>query len=89
MAIERKASMIMESTRGEDGAFLINVNIEGDFDAADAVGHICKLAESFAEALAMVPERMIWLCMRHCDKFFIGKEGDGDGEEVPERTGSG
>lgn len=87
METERKATMIMESTRGDDRSFTINISIEGDFDAADAVGHICKLAESFAKALGMDPERMVYLCFKHCDKFFT-KEEYGDAG-VPESPGGG
>ena len=85
METGRKATMIMESTRGDDRSFTINISIEGDFDAADAGGHICKLAESFAEALEMDPERMVYLCFKHCDKFFT-KEG-GEDAGVPESPG--
>ena len=87
MEIERKATMIMESTRGDDRSFTINISIDGDFDAADAVGHICKLAESFAKALDMDPERMVYLSLKHCDKFFT-KEG-GENAGVPESPGGG
>lgn len=85
METERTANMIMESTRGDDRSFTINISIEGDFDAADAVGHICKLAESFAQALDIDPERMVYLSLKHCDKFFT-KEEDGDAG-VPESPG--
>ena len=87
METERRGTMIMESLRQQDGSFTININIEGDYDTADAVGHICKLAESFAEALEMDPERMVYLCLKHCNKFFT-KEEDSDAG-VPESTGGG
>lgn len=82
-----KGTMIMESLRQQDGSFTININIEGDYDTADAVGHICKLAESFAQALEMDPERMVYLSLKHCDKFFT-KEG-GEDAGVPESPGGG
>lgn len=82
-----RGTMIMESLRQQDGSFAININIEGDYDTADAVGHICKLAESFAQALEMDPERMVYLSLKHCDKFFT-KEG-GEDAGVPESPGGG
>lgn len=87
METDRKATMIMESTRDDDHSFTINISIEGDFDAADAVGHICKLAESFAQSLEMDPERMVYLCLKHCDKFFTKEDGNDAG--VSESTGGG
>lgn len=80
-----RGTMIMESLRQQDGSFTININIEGDYDTADAVGHICKLTQTFGEALGIDPNRMLWLCVKHCDKFFT-EEGAEDG--VSEDAGS-